>query len=73
MAEVNRVYVYGLRDNARYTLIRGHLREWLKAEGIPAMWSLTYRGWHVRTERIGDLIARAELAGYQVRMKGELR
>lgn len=69
---MNRVYVYGLPENVRYTLIRGHLRDWLKSERIPAMYSITYKGWHVRTERIGDLIARAEHAGYEVRMKGQV-
>ena len=69
---MNRVYVYGMRENTRYTLVRGHLRDWLKAEAIPAMYSITYKGWHVRTERIGDLIARAEHAGYDVHMKGEV-
>jgi hypothetical protein len=67
-----RLYVYGLPENIRYTLIRGNLRDWLKAEHIPALWSNTYRGWHVRTERIGDLIARAEHAGYDVHMKGQV-
>lgn len=70
---MNRVYVYGLRESPRYSLVRGHLGQWLKAEHIPAMYSITYKGWHIRTERIGDLIARAEHAGYEVRMKGELR
>lgn len=69
---MNRIYVYGMPENSRYTLIRGHLRDWLKAENIPAMHSVTYKGWHVRTERIGDLIARAEHAGYEVHMKGRV-
>ena len=68
---MNRIYVYGLPErNSRYTLIRGHLRDWLKAENIPALRSVTHRGWCVRTERIGDLIARAEHAGFEVHMKG---
>ncbi len=68
-----RIYVYGLAENLRYALVRGHLRDWLKAEGIPAMWSPPRKGWYVRTERVGDLMARAEIAGYVVRMKGAIR
>lgn len=69
---MTRLYVYGLRENTRYTLIRGFLMDWLRAERIPALWSPTYKGWHVRTDRLGDLLARAELAGFDVRMKGEV-
>lgn len=68
-----RVYIYGISENLRYSLVRGHLRDWLKDEHIPALWTPRLKGWCVRTERIGDLIARAEISGYQVRMKGELR
>jgi hypothetical protein len=66
------VYVYPTAEGERYTLVRGPLRDWLKAESIPALRSITHKGWHVRTERIGDLIARAEHAGYEVRMKGQV-
>jgi hypothetical protein len=67
------LYVYGSKDDSRYALIRGNLRDWLKAESIPAMRSITHKGWHVRTERVADLIARAEHAGYDVRLKGDAR
>lgn len=70
---MKRLYVYGMAaENTRYTLVRGFIRDWLKNEGIPAMYSITYKGWHIRTERIGDVIARAEHAGYDVRMKGQV-
>ena len=69
---MRRLYVYGT-DNLRYTLVRGHLREWLRDNGIPAMWSPLRKGWQVRTDRIGDLIARAELDGFDVRMKGAVK
>ncbi len=72
MVALRRLYVYGT-DNLRYTLVRGHLREWLRDNGIPAMWSPLRKGWQVRTDRIGDLIARAELDGFDVRMKGAVK
>jgi len=37
------------------------------------MWSPLRKGWQVRTDRIGDLIARAELDGFDVRMKGAVK
>lgn len=67
---MRRLYVYGMPENVRYTLVRGHLREWLKDSAIPAMWSPARKGWLIRTDRIGDVLARAELDGYDVRMKG---
>ncbi|WP_270888621.1 hypothetical protein [Pedococcus sp. 5OH_020] len=69
---MNRLYVWGLAENVKYSLLRGHLGDWLKAEAIPAQWTPRLHGWCVRTERVGDLIARAEHAGYQVRMRGVL-
>lgn len=69
-----RLYVYSIPENLRYTLVRGvSLRDWLRDNGIPAMWSPLRKGWQVRTDRIGDLIARAELDGFEVRMKGAVR
>jgi hypothetical protein len=70
---VNRIYVYGLRENVRYTLLRGQLGAWFKARGIPATRTPRLKGWCVRSERIGDVIALAESDGFEVRMKGELR
>lgn len=67
------VYVYGLPENARYTLVRGPLRAWLKGHSVPAMWTPRLNGWCIRTERVGDVIALAERDGMGVRMKGALR
>ncbi|WP_295700431.1 hypothetical protein [Lapillicoccus sp.] len=64
--------VYGLPDNLRYSLLRGPILDFLQDNRIPAQWTPRLRGWTVRTERIGDLIALAELAGYVVRMRGPL-
>ena len=65
--------VYGMPANLRYTLVRGPIRDLLKDNRIPAMWLPRLRGWTIRTERIGDLIALAEIAGYVVRMRGPLQ
>ena len=71
---MRRLYVLGISGNLRYTLVRGvDLRDWLRDNGIPAMWSPLRKGWQVRTDRIGDLIARAELDGFDVRMKGAVK
>lgn len=65
------LFIYGLQQSAKPdSLIRGNVYDWLRAERIPAQWSHRLRGWMVRTERVGDLVARAELAGITVRMKG---
>lgn len=74
MVTLRRLYVWGISGNLRYTLVRGvNLRDWLRDSGIPAMWSPLRKGWQVRTDRIGDLIARAELDGFDVRMKGAVK
>lgn len=68
------LYVYGNAGNTRYATLRTPnwriVHGWLVDNKLPAMWSPTFRGWHVRTERVGDVIARAELAGFRVVMKG---
>lgn len=70
---MSRVYVYGLPENVRYTLVRGvNLRDWLRDRSIPAMWSPARKGWLIRNDRLGDVLARAELDGYDVRMKGSV-
>lgn len=67
-----RLLVYGLKESSRYTLLRGPLGAWLRDEEIPATWTPRLRGWCVRTERVGDVIACAEVAGLHVQMKGRL-
>jgi hypothetical protein len=67
-----RIYAYGMPENVRYTLVRGHLREWLREHSIPAMWSPARKGWLIRTDRLGDVLALAELDGYDVRLKGSV-
>jgi hypothetical protein len=65
------LFVYGLRTAVKDdSLLRGNVFDWLRAERIPAQWSNIHRGWLVRTERVGDIVARAETAGIAVRMKG---
>ncbi len=71
------IYVYGLADNLRYSLLRspqwGAIKAWLVASNFPATWTPRLRGWCVRTERMGDLIALAERAGFVVKMKGAVQ
>lgn len=68
----SRLYVYDLPDS-HYTLVRGRLRDWLTAQRIPALNSPRLRGWQVRTERVPDLLAKAEADGFEVRLKGVLQ
>ena len=71
-----RIIVYGLRENARYTLVRSPqwsaTRELLARADVQAMWSRRLRGWCVRTEHIGDVLAIAQLEGVSVVMRGAL-
>ena len=64
------LFVYGLRSLPRDALLRGNVADWLREQRIPAQWMPALRGWAVRTERVGDIVARAETAGITVRMKG---
>lgn len=70
------LYVYGLRENARYTLIRSP--QWASTQALldranaHPMRSRRLRGWCVRSERIGDVIAAAEGEGVRVVMRGAL-
>ena len=64
------ILVYGMPNSDRYTLIKGPIHDWLIEQRITATWTPRLNGWCVRTERLGDLIARAEHDGYVVRMKG---
>ena len=72
-----RIIVYGLRENTRYTLVRSP--QWAATRGLLAraearqpMWSRRLRGWCVRTERIGDVLAVAQIEGVAVVMRGAL-
>ncbi|TQM62584.1 hypothetical protein FBY41_2620 [Humibacillus xanthopallidus] len=60
------VYIIATSDT-RNTLIRGPIRQWLKDHDVPAYWSAVNRGWFVRDERMPDLRAELEHAGYSVR------
>lgn len=61
-----RVFLVDTADT-RNLLVRGPIREVLKAYGVPALWSAMNRGWFVRVERVPDLVARLEVDGYVVR------
>jgi len=51
-----------------HALVRAPARDWLRINGIPAMSSRIQRGYHVRQERVSDLLARAERDGWQVHL-----
>lgn len=48
-------------DGGRHILVRGNTRAALK--DVPGMWSNRERGRFIRRERLGDVIARLEIAG----------
>ena len=56
-------------SQGRYALVKGHVRDFLRDNRIPALYSPSQRGWHVRMDRIADVIAQAEQAGIRVRVK----
>ncbi|MGG5260824.1 hypothetical protein [Phycicoccus avicenniae] len=65
------VFVYSLPDSPKpHRLLRGNVRDWLREEGIPAMWTNRLRGWFIHEDRVADIVARAEAAGIAVRMRG---
>lgn len=69
------LYVYGL-PHSRDSLLRSPdwatLREDLRAALIPATYSRILRGFRIRTDRLGDFLAGAELAGWHIEMRGPL-
>ena len=56
------LHVY-LRRGERYSLVRGWLRPLLASTTIRCHWSPVDRGWLVRTDRVDDVLALAELHG----------
>jgi hypothetical protein len=65
--------VFGLPEEPAWCLVRGNVRDWLRQRQIPALRTPARRGWCIRSERIGDVIAQAELDGIAVTMRGPLR
>lgn len=61
-----RAYIIDTTDQ-RHILLRGALRNYLRDKGIPAMWSPSLRGWHLRRDRLADVVARLEHDGWDVR------
>lgn len=68
------LYLYPATEGERSALLRcsngAMFREWLKANGIPALRTPTGRGWYARAERVPDIVARAERDGFRVHVKG---
>jgi hypothetical protein len=58
------------REEGNYTLCKGSVRTWLADNRTPALWSPLNRGWWVRSERIPDLLAMAEVDGLIVKVTG---
>ena len=71
MSGNRQIYVYEM-SSPRYVLVRGFIREWLKSRDLPAMYSARLKGWCVRKDRLGDVLARAEFDGFDVRLKGQV-
>ena len=63
------LFVYA-SHSARHALIKGNIRDWLRDNRIPAMYTAMHRGWLVRQDRVADLVARAEHDGILVHVKG---
>lgn len=64
-----RVYVYD--TPGRYVIIRGpQLRDWLRRQRIPAMYSATQRGYRLARDQVADFLAAAQEDGYKVTIKG---
>lgn len=61
-------------SSPRYVVIRGPgLGDWLKEQGIPAMWVGLDRGFRLNRERLADTLAAAEDDGVSVSLRGEVR
>lgn len=61
------VYVYSSPAVARYALLRGGIGHWLKEAHIPALRTAMHGGYWLRSERVSDVMARMDRAGYLVR------
>jgi len=63
------VRILRLRDahSARYILLTGRgIRDLMRDWHVPAMWSPTHRGCHVRISRLADLRALCDLHGVRL-------
>ena len=54
----------------RYSLVKGPLMDWLKEHRIPALWTPAKRGWHIRNDRLPDVLVQASLDGLRVKIHG---
>lgn len=67
---MNRRPVYLYEAEGAHVLVRGPVRDFLRDNRVPARRSPMDRGWWVRRERVPDLVALLEVAGYVVRPRG---
>lgn len=63
---VGYVHVY-TRPGAKFALVRGGVKQWLKQENIVASYSRSDEGFHLNKTRLDDLIARLEHSDFTVR------
>lgn len=59
---MTRSYIYAVPGERQF-LVRGPMGFWLKRAGFSGMWSAIEKGWWVRVEHLGDLLARADVEG----------
>lgn len=64
------MWVYDFTPEGVNVLVRGNVRQWLISHRVPAYWLPRWRGWQVRSERVPDLLALAELDGLAVIVRG---
>ena len=67
------MWVYDFTPKDKHVLLRGNIRKWLIEHRIPAYWLPRWRGWQVRSERVPDVLALAELDGIVVAVRGPAR
>ncbi len=56
--------------SARYLIVTGRVRHWLRDNAIPAMWLPAHRGFCVRRDWLPDLLALADAQGHRVTLVG---
>lgn len=55
------------RPQERHSLVRGGaVHQLVEGSSVRALWDRRERGYHVRSDRLADLLALAELAGWPV-------
>ncbi|MGO4662910.1 hypothetical protein AB4Z14_13670 [Terrabacter sp. 2TAF16] len=66
------MFVYSIATSSRHSLLRGNVADWLRTQRVPVQRARSLKGWTIRTEHVGDVVARAERDGITVRMMGSV-